>query len=77
LNAGSPNEAGDSQRSPYLTAEETADLLRTTRQAVWALAERGRLPGARKFGRRLLVRRADLVRSIEASVLSPTKDGGK
>jgi excisionase family DNA binding protein len=54
-----------STSSPYLTPDEAADLLRTTKRAVYRLHERGALPGARRFGRRLLVRRADLVRSIE------------
>jgi excisionase family DNA binding protein len=40
-----------------LTAEETADLLRTSRKAVYAMAERGQLPGVTRIGRRLLVRR--------------------
>ena len=44
-----------------LTAEETADLLRTTRPAIYAMAERGQLPGVTRIGRRLLVRRDALV----------------
>ena len=64
--------------SPYLTADEAADFLRTTRKAVYSLAERGSLPGARRFGRRLLVNRADLVRSIEkGSASSSSQDGGR
>ena len=48
-------------RSMLLTADETADLLRTTRKAIYAMAERGRLPGVTRIGRRLLVRRDALV----------------
>ncbi len=44
-----------------LTADETADLLRTSRKAVYAMAERGQLPGVTRIGRRLLVRRDVLV----------------
>jgi excisionase family DNA binding protein len=44
-----------------LTAEETAALLRTSRKAVYAMAERGQLPGVTRIGRRLLVRRDDLL----------------
>ena len=44
-----------------LTADETADLLRTTRKAVYAMAERGQLPGVTRIGRRLLVRREALL----------------
>ncbi len=39
-----------------LTADETADLLRTTRGAIYAMHERGQLPGATRIGRRLLFR---------------------
>jgi excisionase family DNA binding protein len=49
----------------FLTANETAALLRTSRKAVYAMAERGRLPGVVRVGRRLLVRRDDLLRSLE------------
>jgi excisionase family DNA binding protein len=44
-----------------LTPDEVATLLRTTRKAVYGLVERGQLPGAMKFGRRVLVRRRVLV----------------
>jgi excisionase family DNA binding protein len=45
----------------FLTADETADLLRTTRKAVYAMVERGQLPGVTRIGRRLLVRREALL----------------
>jgi excisionase family DNA binding protein len=48
-----------------LTAAEAANLLRTTRKAIYARAERGLLPGAVRDRRRLLVRRDDLLRSLE------------
>ena len=41
----------------FLTSEEVADLLRTTRAAVYAMTERGQLPGVTRIGRRLLFRR--------------------
>jgi excisionase family DNA binding protein len=44
-----------------LTPEETATLLRTTRKAVYAMAERALLPGVTRLGRRLLIRRDDLL----------------
>ncbi len=47
-----------------LTADEVACLLRTTRAAIYALAERGGLPGIARIGRRLLVRREVLLRSL-------------
>ena len=40
----------------FLTADETALLIRTTRKAVYTMAERGLLPGVTRIGRRLLVR---------------------
>ena len=49
----------------YLTTDETATLLRTTRKAVYALIERGVLPGIRRIGRRVLVRRRLLIEWIE------------
>ena len=44
-----------------LTADETAELLRTTRKAIYVMAERGQLPGVTRIGRRLLVRRDSLL----------------
>lgn len=41
----------------FLTADETASLIRTTRKAVYKMAERGLLPGVARIGRRMLVRR--------------------
>ena len=38
------------------TVDEAADLLRTTRKAIYVMAERGLLPGATRIGRRLLFR---------------------
>jgi excisionase family DNA binding protein len=67
---GSPDEL------PFLlTADEAAVLLRTTRKAIYARAERGLLPGVLRDGRRLLVRRDDLLSWLdERRAASP---GGK
>ena len=46
---------------PFLTTSEVAGLLRTSRKAIYAMAERARLPGVTRIGRRLLVRRDDLL----------------
>ena len=48
-----------------LSADETADILRTTRIAVYALAARRQLPGVVRIGRRLLVRSAELVEWLD------------
>ena len=44
-----------------LTVDETASLLRTSRKAIYAMAERAQLPGATRIGRRLLVRSRELL----------------
>lgn len=55
-----------------LTVKETAAFMRTTPKAIYKRKERGELPGAVKVGRRLLVRRRDLVASLaEGRVASP------
>jgi excisionase family DNA binding protein len=44
-----------------LTVTETADLLRTSPKAVYAMKARGQLPGVKCLGRRLLFRRDALL----------------
>ena len=45
----------------FLTADEVAALLRTSRKAIYAMVERGQLPGVTRVGRRVLVRAEELV----------------
>jgi excisionase family DNA binding protein len=53
------NEIGLEQISPYLTADEAAAYLRTTRQGVYALVKRGRIrPMPGRPGRLLFTRDA-------------------
>jgi excisionase family DNA binding protein len=47
-----------------LTPEEVGALLRTSRKAVYTMAERGSLPGVVRIGRRLLFRRDELLNWI-------------
>ena len=47
--------------SPLLLVSEVAALLRTSPKAVYAMIERGLLPGVVRIGRRVLVRRDDLL----------------
>ena len=47
-----------SQLPLLLTVDDTAELLRTTRKAIYAMVERSQLPGVTRIGRRLLFRRA-------------------
>ena len=46
---------------PFLNAQGAARLLRCTRKAIYARAERGQLPGVVRDGRRILVRTKVLV----------------
>jgi excisionase family DNA binding protein len=45
----------------FLTVDEAADLLRTSRKAVYAMSARGQLPGVTRLRRRVLIRSADLL----------------
>lgn len=47
--------------APYLTAADTADLLRTTRTAIYAMVARAQIPGVTRIGRRVLFRTDDLL----------------
>jgi len=48
-----------------LTVDETADLLRTTRRAIYVMVERGQLPGVICIRRRVLVRTAVLLHWLD------------
>ena len=48
-----------------LTVDETADLLRTTRRAIYAMVERRQLPGIVKLRRRVLLRADALLHWLE------------
>jgi excisionase family DNA binding protein len=49
----------------YLTVPEVADLIRTTPKAIYDLVWKGRLPGVVRLGRRVLVKRASLLRWLD------------
>lgn len=67
-NGVSADVSTDPDDLPYLlTVGEAARMLRTTRSAVYTLVQRGALPGVTRIGRRLLVRRDDLVAWVERS----------
>ena len=44
-----------------LTPNEVAELLRTSRKAIYSMVERGQLPGVIRIGRRVLVREEALL----------------
>jgi excisionase family DNA binding protein len=48
-------------RPVLLTVDEAADLLRTTRRAIYVMVDRRQLPGVTRIGRRLLFRADDLL----------------
>jgi excisionase family DNA binding protein len=56
----------------YMTIGEAADLLRRPVQTLYAWRHRGVGPPARKLGRSLLYRRADVIAWIDAQPLAPS-----
>jgi excisionase family DNA binding protein len=48
-----------------LTVEEVAEMLRTTRCAVYALVARDQIAGVTRIGRRVLFRSADLLEWLD------------
>jgi len=48
-----------------LTPDDVAELLRTTRRAVYAMIERRQLPGIVRIGRRVLVRADELLHWLD------------
>ena len=57
-----------------LTVEEVSLLLRTSRKAIYAMTERGHLPGVVRLGRRLLFRR-DLLLDWLRQKSTPSLEG--
>ena len=54
--------SGRSRSMPVLlTVDDAAELLRTTRRAIYAMIERRQLPGVIRIGRRVLLRADDLL----------------
>jgi excisionase family DNA binding protein len=63
-----PTAAMSKNDLPLLLPVETAaELLHTSPKAIYAMAERGQLPGAVRVGRRLLIRRDELLDSLGGS----------
>jgi len=57
-----------------LTAPEVADLLRTSRVAIYAMVERGQLPGVTRIGRRVLFRSEILLDWLDRNRVPSTKE---
>ena len=49
------------RQSFFLTPVEVAELLRTSRKAIYTMIERRQLPGVTRIGRRVLVREEALL----------------
>jgi excisionase family DNA binding protein len=74
-NATSQETSSSGGSAVLLSVDEAAQLLRTSRRAVYVMADRGALPGVTRIGRRLLIRQDDLVRWLDESrAPSPTED---
>ena len=57
-----------------LTVDEAADLLRTTRRAIYAMIERRQLPGVILLRRRVLLRADDLLDWLDQKRASSPKE---
>lgn len=49
----------------YLTPDEAAMVLRTTRKAIYVKIERQQLPGVARIGKRLLIRTESLLQWLD------------
>jgi excisionase family DNA binding protein len=58
----------------YLTADEAATVLRTTRKAIYALIERRQLAGVIRLGRRVLIHRETLLQSLHQQCASSLQE---
>ena len=57
-----------------LTVDEAAALLRTSRRAIYAMVERGQIPGVTRLQRRLLFRADQLVDWLDQKCASSPKE---
>ena len=60
-----------------LTVKEVAVLLRTSPASIYAMVERGQLPGVIRIGRRLLFRRDALVDWLDQKDAPSPKEFGR
>ena len=68
---------GSSEGLPFfLTPDEAASLLRTSRKAIYVKIERRQLPGVTRLGRRVLIRTAILLEWLDQQS-TPLLPGGQ
>ncbi|MEL6545409.1 MAG: helix-turn-helix domain-containing protein [Myxococcota bacterium] len=60
-----------SDLQPFLTIEETAELLRLNPGSIYKMAQRGEVPGAAKIGRAWRIHRDTLLRSLMSETRGP------
>jgi excisionase family DNA binding protein len=66
---------GDSKSLPvFLTPDEAADLLRTTRKAIYVRIERRQLPGVTRIGKRILIRTEHLLGWLDQQCASSLQE---
>ena len=58
----------------YLTPDEAADVLRTTRKAIYNRIERRQLPGVKRLGKRILVRTETLLNWLDQQSASSLQE---
>ncbi len=58
----------------YLTPDDAAALLRTTRKAIYVAIERRQLPGVTRIGRRLLIRTDSLLEWLDQQSASSLQE---
>ena len=61
----SERSEGVSAMLMLLTVDDAANLLRTTRRAIYAMLERRQLPGVIRIRRRVLIRSAELLEWLD------------
>ena len=57
-----------------LTVDDAAQLLRTSKKAVYVMIERGHLPGVTRLGRRVLLRSDRLLEWLDQNCASSPKE---